>query len=320
MADRGTIDLSFTLNSITGTPVITLLTNIVADDKYSYDTELDVSVYVTVEEVGGLKYIVFGTNLDGVAVDEQNFLLGAFTNSVLNIRIFIYDQYISGYCNDACVYDYGLTNAVWTLPITLSLQSDTDNTDITDIVLRELPDSREAVYVDYEATTESAIQSIIQQRPVEMSAEVGREINFTYDATKDNIPAHHVKSFSDTIRDNLQLSSDGIVYSSDVNVVVNSDTAKEVGFVTRMYRLSELETGASEAAEKMQRVALERRNALSLVMTRVDPRIEPRDVIDIDLIVTGTLRNIVDSMVVEDMNISIQDGLYSMNISGRKNG
>ena len=320
MANRGTIDLSFTLNSITGTPVITLLTNITADPKYAPETGLDVSIFMTVEEIGGLKYIVFGTNLDSVAIDQQNFLLGTFTNSILNIRVFIYDQYIAAYCNDACVYDYSLVNPTWSTPLTLSLQSDTDNTDITDVVLRELPDFRDAVYVDYEATTESAIQSIIQQRPIEISAEVGREINFTYDATKDVVPAHHVKSFSDTLQDNLQISSDGIVYYEDVAVVVNSDTAEQIGFVTRMYRLSELSTGAVEAAEKMQRVALERRHNYSLALTRVDPRIEPRDVIDIDLIVTGTLRNIVESIVVENLNISIRDGQYTMNISGRKNG
>jgi hypothetical protein len=191
---------------------------------------------------------------------------------------------------------------------------------VENVCLREIPDAREAVFVDYEATTESAIQSVIQQRPIEINPEVGREINFTYDATKDDVPGHHIFSYEDTEQDNMQLSSDGIVYYENVGVSINEDTAKEVGFITRMYRLSELSSGAIEAAAKYQRSALQRRHQSSITMQRIDPRIEIRDVILIDLIATGTLRHIVDEVIVEDISISISDGAYSTNISGRRNG
>jgi len=321
LSEHGSIDLSFTLNSIIGTPVVELRTNILAISQSQVDfaVKYHVDVYFTIEEISGLQYIIFGTNINNRNVDEQDHLLGYFTNSSLNIHIVIYDQYVSGYCNEMCVYTYALRAVEYPETLELFMATDMNNTDITNIVLREIPDAREAVWIDYEANTESAIQSVIQQRPIEINAEVDREINFTYDATKDNVAAHHIKAYEDTIQDNLLLSSDGIVYYEDVGIAISEDTAEQVGFITRMYRLSELSTGAVEAAKKRQRSALQKRHAVSLLLTRLDPRIEPRDVIDINIIVTGTRRNIIDSIIVEDSYISVQDGDYSTRITGRKN-
>lgn len=322
MAEHGNVDLSFTFNPFISDPVITLITDILAVPQYELP-EIDptaISVFVSSETISGTKYIIFGVILGTTVIDQQNFPLGIFDNEDINIRIFIYDQYVSGYCNDACVYSLAFQSTVYNSTISLILETDTNDVSLSNVTLRELPDAREAVFVDYEATTENAIQSVIQQRPIEINPETNREINFTYDATKDVIPAHHVFSYENSKEDNLAMSSDGIVYYEDVAVVVNEDTAREVGFITRMYRLSELSTGAIEAAKKNQRSALQRRNIPSVEMKRIDPRIEIRDVLAVDIIVTGTLRNITDSIIIEDVNISIQDGAYSSRIAGRKNG
>jgi len=322
MSDHGNVDLSFTFNPFVNDPVVTLVTDILAIPQYVVPTAtpLAVSVFVSSETISGTKYIIFGITVGGVIVDQQNFPLGTFSSEDLNIRIFIYDQYIAGYCNDACVYSLALYSAFYNPVIHLSLGTDTDNVALSNIVLRELPDEREAVFVDYEATTESAIQSIIQQRPIEINPEVDRGLNFTYDATKDEVPGHHVYSYENTKQDNSQISSDGIVYYEDVAVAINEDTAREIGFITRMYRLSELTTGAVEAAKKYQRSAFQRRNTKSVEMKRIDPRIEIRDVYLIDLITTGTKKHITDEIIVEDISINIQDGSYSTRINGRHNG
>jgi len=315
---KGTIDLSFTMISPTDGDSITLITDVLGIPQHLETAEGAISVNVLLE-VDTTSYIVTETRIGGVAVDTQTISIGIIAGIDFNIRIFIFDTYISVYCNDSCVYSYALNEVDYTTMTGLSLER-TGSYTIQNVQLREIPDAREAVFVDYEATTESAIQSVIQQRPIEINPEVNREINFTYDATKDNIPGHHITSYEDTEQDNLQMSSDGIVYYENVGVTINADTAKEVGFITRMYRLSELSSGAIEAAAKYQRSAFQRRHQSSIAMQRLDPRIEVRDVILIDLIATGTLKNIVDEVIVEDISISLTDGNYSTNISGRRNG
>ncbi|PIV85099.1 MAG: hypothetical protein COW52_04090, partial [Nitrospirae bacterium CG17_big_fil_post_rev_8_21_14_2_50_50_9] len=260
----------------------------------------------------------FKTYAGDSLIDQSNFQLGYNVNLELDIRIFIYDQYVSGYCNDRCVYDYAFSSAVYPSAILASLSVTNGMLVLSNISRKELDDQREAVFVDYEANTESAIQSIIQQRPIEMNAGVNRELEFTYSSTKDSVTAHHVKRYENVLEDNLQLSSDGIVYYEDVGIAINEDTAEQVGLITRMYRLSELSSGAISAAEKYQRTALQKRNAVSLDM-RLDPRLEVRDILDINLIAAGTQRNIVDNIIVEEIQIRLEDGNYRTSLSGRKN-
>ena len=319
---KGTIDLSFTLVEPADGESIELITDVLGTPQHLETAEGVISVNILYEaelDYGTGAYIVAETRIGGVAVDTQTVPIGLVDIIDLNIRIFIYDTYISVYCNNLCVYSYALLSADYTSMTALSLER-TGSYTVENVSLREIPDAREAVFVDYEATTESAIQSVIQQRPIEINPEVDREINFTYDATKDDVPGHNIFSYEDNEQDNLQLSSDGIVYYENVGVSINADTAREVGFITRMYRLSELSNGAIEAAAKYQRSALQRRHLSSIVMQRLDPRIEVRDVILVDVVVTGTGRHITDEVIVEDISISVEDGNYSTNISGRRNG
>ena len=222
------------------------------------------------------------------------------------------------YCNDLCVYSYSLGGVSYPDVVTVSLKvTGPDPILFSDIRRVELKDQREAIYVDYEANTESAIQSIIQQRPIEVTAAVDRQVEFTYSAIKDSIDAIFVKTYSETLEDNLQMSSDGIVYYSDVGVSINDDTAEQVGFITRMYRLSELSSGAITAAGIYQKKALQKRNMVS-ISSRLDPRLEIRDILVFDLTVTGTERNIVRSIIVEGIQIKTENGSCKMSVTGRK--
>jgi len=315
---KGTIDLSFTMDSPANSNAIELTTEILGIPRHKECVEgiISVKIIVTYDTV---TYITTKTKISGIDMDTQKISLGTVGVTNFNIKIFLYDTYISVYCNDLCVYAYSLYSANYVNSPSLRLIK-TGSYAVNNVCLREIPDAREAIYVDYEATTESAIQSIIQQRPIEINPEINREINFTYDATKDNIQGHNINSYEDIEQDNLQMSSDGIVYYENVGVAINVDTAKQVGFITRMYRLSELSSGAIEAAEKYQKSALQRRHSSSIVLKRIDPRIEVRDVIVVDVIVTGTLRHITDEVIVENVSISLEEGSYSTNISGRKNG
>jgi hypothetical protein len=229
------------------------------------------------------------------------------------------DNAVSIYCNDLWVYTYvfGLVNWPDVVQVALKNSSASQDVTVTDIRLIELADPREAVYIDYEATVDSAIQSIIQQRPIQIFPEVGREIAFTYSAVKDVVGAHHVTSYEEATKDSQSLSSDGLVYYTDVAISVSRKTAEEVGLITKLYRLSELNSGALNAAARLQELALERRKMVTINM-RLDPRIEIADNLLIDEILSGTGTHIVDNVIVEDVSISIQNGNYSMRIVARR--
>ena len=275
-------------------------------------------IRVNLEVISTVQYVAVYTYVGSTAIDKSNFALGNTSTLEFAVRTFIYDENIAVYVNDVCVYTYTLGAVSYPEPVAASIQV-TGGVEIaiSNIVRTELQDQREAIYVDYEANTENAIQSIVQQRPVEINAGVGRELEFTYLATGDTLAAHHVKSYSNTLEDNVQISSDGIVYYADVGVSISQNTAEEVGLITRMYRLSELDSGAIKAASVYQEKALQRRN-MGNFSGRFDPRLEIRDIYAIDLIATGTQRNILRSIIVEDIQMRLEDGAYKMSITGRK--
>ena len=94
-------------------------------------------------------------------------------------------------------------------------------------------------------------------------------------------------------------------------------TAREVGLITRLYRFSELDSGALQAARRVQQVAAEQRKMIT-VTGRFDPRLQIADVLSIDTIITSTLRHVVDEIIVENITPNLSNGTYSMQVVGRR--
>ena len=251
---------------------------------------------------------------DGTAVDTSDYTVGAA--DFYDVWIFVYSTTVTVYVNKRWVYTYTMSFVKYVAYTTVA--SLTTSETLTNIRREEIPDWRDAVYVDYESTGDNALQSVYQQRPVWVFPQPGRTLAFTYHTTKDQIPAHHVQSYSDKQVNVTDASSDGLVYYYDVGVSAYALAAKEIGLVTRLYRLSELDIGGVEAAKTIQEIALEHRNPVD-VDVRPDPRIEISDRLIIDLIVTGTLTHITDDVIIEDASIQIEDGRYAMHINGRRN-
>lgn len=277
-----------------------------------------VTVNIASEEHDGSTWIICQT-LHGVnIVDQADFSMDCPELSLFQIRVFFGEKYLAVYCNSKMVYTYAFADIHYTRPTTASLKAIGGEIEFSNIRNVELSDRREAVYVDYEATAESAIQSIIQQRPVQIFAAVDRILAFTYAAIKDEVQAHNVSEYTETTRDNPQMSSDGLVYYADVSVSISEQTAEEVGLITRLYRLSDLDTGAAEAAAVYQEKALEKRTMITIIM-RLDPRIEITDNMLVDLILTGTERQIEDDIIIEDIQVSLEDGRYTLRLMARRN-
>jgi hypothetical protein len=52
---------------------------------------------------------------------------------------------------------------------------------------------------------------------------------------------------------------------------------------------------------------------------RLDPRPEISDLMHFDLIVAGTKTHITEDAIIEDIQISLENGSFSMTMNGRKN-
>ncbi len=316
---RGGAEIFYSYDNPADYLTVTLSTNIKGVAQYQ-DTiyhgykQIDLSFWTL--EIDNETHVVCQVWLGGVLTDQSEFNLHCGLVESIHNRVVFSDSSISVYTNDFWVYTYCFVDTDW--PAAVQIKAKVTGGDLTlNVVSAELCDPREAVYVDYESTSDSALQSIIQQRPIQIFAQVDRANAFTYSATRDTVPAHHVVSYDEQTHDNNNLASDGLVYYSDVGINISEMTAEQVGLITKLYRLSELYNGAIEAAQRMQQIALERRKIVNITC-RLDSRLQVADKLAIDLFLTSTGTHIVDEIIIEDISISLSDGNYSMRISGRR--
>ena len=316
---RGGAEIFYSYDHPVDYLTVNLLTNIKGVAQYQDPLfhgykKIDLSFYTV--EVDGETRAVCRLWLNGVLTDQSDFNLHCGLVESIQNRVVFSDTAISVYTNDSWVYTYCFVDADW--PNTVQIKAQVTGGDIVlNVVCAELSDPREAVYVDYESTSDSALQSIIQQRPIQIFAQVDRANAFTYSATRDTALGHHIISYEEQTRDNNNMASDGLVYYSDVGINISEMTAEQVGLITKLYRLSELYNGAIEAAKRMQQIALERRKIVTIAC-RLDSRMQVADKLLIDTILTGTGTHITDEIIIEDITISLSDGNYSMRISGRR--
>lgn len=238
---------------------------------------------------------------------------------VADVRVYANKTNIAIYLNGRMAFVFYLGYVLYTQDGVVKLKAVNGTVTFEKITRPELHDWRDAIYVDYEATSESGIQSVIQQRPVQITSSVGRAIEFTYKFVKSTyeIGGNIITSYREETSDNNQMSSDGLVYYADVGIAISLATAAQVGLITRLYRLSDLDTGAIKAAQVMQQLALQRRNMVYLTM-RLDYRMVELDKLIIDFYASGTQTHIVRNVIVEKFSISVKDGSYVMQVSGRR--
>lgn len=319
-SEFGSLEVFYTYPSDTAKSV-ELLTNIQGLKQFHVGPEVlgEISVLVTsTQVVSEPVFIQVQTLIGGTVVDQSDFSTYSEDENDFRIRIFFFDKYISVNLNDKWVYSYAFAKVSYIEDdVQASIQLHGATTNITAIRRVELADGREAVYVDYESNTENAIQSIIQQRPVLVQPTPDRELSFTYKAERDTLTAGFVYRYREEESIPSSLSSDGLVYGSDVSVSIDLDTARDIGFITRLYRLPELTTGATSAAGVMQKRARESRTQVNVEM-RLDPRVQLSDVLHVDKLITGTNRVIDKYMIVEGISIGVRDGDYTMTVTGRK--
>jgi hypothetical protein len=182
--------------------------------------------------------------------------------------------------------------------------------------ISELPDSRDAVFIDLESTGNTAIESVIQQRPVRTVPHIsglrGSEVEFYYwKIDQDEYQLSKQERVVYTSRPDAQSASDAIVYSYTVKIVEDTRYLEDRGFRTVLYRLPDLEAGYASAAEVILNRA---RKMFEWYNTtcRFNPAIEQGDNALID-ITTQAGRNIAKNIKVEQV---VLGNTLSMEIAG----
>jgi hypothetical protein len=113
-----------------------------------------------------------------------------------------------------------------------------------------------------------------------------------------------------------QVVSDAIVYGSEVEILTSEDSASHHGFITRIIRVPELDTGARRAAKEMIKKA-EQQSILYTINLRADIRIETGDILECAYNLSGTNTYIQVSCIVENVVVDIQNAVFTMMLTGR---
>lgn len=247
-------------------------------------------------------------------------------NGINQVRMLFHNEFCTVYIDGSWAYTFSFAYTKY--PETLSAQmayydgteTQTGTVDVTNVVIRELCDWRDAIFIDLETNAANAIQSIIQQRPVEILPRSNGAIDFFYEPnTRPQVLLSNIRKHTITEDDSKSASSDGIVYFSDVAVISDEDTLEDVGFITRMIRVPELDSGALRAAKVAQKKARQ-----SMYKHHVEGRInlalEVDDVANTSYTPANERQAHSHSFIVESIQIDLSNGNFTMVAEGRKNG
>ncbi len=246
--------------------------------------------------------------------------------AINQIRILFHNEFCTVYIDDSWAYTFAF--ACTRYPDVLSAEmayydgteAQSGTISISNVVIKELCDWRDAIFIDLETNTANAIQSIIQQRPIEILPRSNGAIDFFYEPnTRSQVALSNIRKHTITEDDSKSASSDGIVYFSDVAVISDEDTLEDVGFITRMIRVPELDSGALRAAKVAQKRARQ-----SMYKHHIEGRInlalEVDDVANTSYTPANEHQAHNHSFIVETIQIDLSNGNFTMVAEGRKNG
>jgi hypothetical protein len=198
------------------------------------------------------------------------------------------------------------------------MKCDSSTVAITNVRLKELADWREAIFIDMETTSQNALGSVVLQRPVEIYPTYLGDLRFVYDPVRSSYRLPQVRNKSYTKQDTMSSASDAIVYFTNAAVVFHENFAKNVGFVTRMYRFPDLDNGAIHAAHVQLNKAYEQRKS-HRVNSRYNPRYEIGDIATVQYTASGTRKAFDVDVIIESISeITIGPGKNSMTVQGRE--
>lgn len=242
-----------------------------------------------------------------------------------SFRILFHDEFCTIYIDNSWAYTFSFDYVGYPQELSLNMfyfdgtEESEGTCQISNLVIQELCDWRDAIYIDLDTTASSAIQSVIQQRPIEIVPRYDGALQFYYEPEeRDTVPLSFLTEVRKIEEESKTACSDAIVYYSDVNVLSDDQTAEEIGFITRIYKLSELDHGALKAARVMQKKARQSVRKYR-VQGRLNLALEIGDVATIEFTAVDTQDSYSESFIVEAIQTNIANGEAYMAIEGRSN-
>lgn len=304
--ELGSLDVSIGISSLPLNASLIVKTNI---DVSSTVTGSHVTLYNT-SGSGGIR---FETSTSG---SPQTFIYETIPSK---IRVLYHGHFCSIYCDDKWVHTFTTMYCYYPDDITVSLRASGSAVGVSSTSIEELDDWREAIFIDLESTAQNAISSVIQQRPVDVYSRYDGSINFAYyPAVRDEVSLNEkfVRSFSKRSVDNASVCSDAIAYYSEVGFSIDTNAAEDVGFITRVIRIPELDYGAMKTVRIMQRKAREGLHTYS-IGSRMNLALEFNDLSNISGILTGTKTPINEEFIVEGLRYQFAHSQLEMTVQGR---
>lgn len=302
-------------------------------------------VWMTIPGFEDVGYIELRTNIctsSGSTINHTNFRVGLdntgyyisalsdelglwdqfyFTSVVpYELRFCMHNEFLSFYANDMWIHTIYFPNVNYPEyeDMEFGLYS-TEAITVEDIVVVDLCDWREAIYIDLDTVAANAISSVIQQRPVEIRSTYLGESRFHYsnDDKRDTVALYKGLVKKINIRkDSSSVISDAIVYGPVVEVITRNESARGHGFITKIIRVPELDTGARRAAKEIMK-QLEQQTTMYTIITRSDLRIEEGDIVQFTAVLSGTNTPVSVNCIVETTQINLKNATFEMTISGR---
>jgi hypothetical protein len=321
----GGFDLYFKIPQLADGHSVTVYgSNIFIYDEEDPPVETAFVVEISVKRTGSILQVIShptgGTRLDDVIINTDVLQSGTH-----DVRMLFHGEFCSVYLDRTSVatFAYGEDDLKWpTADVNLMMKCSATYT-IEELLVCELFDWREAIYVESELTAASALGSVIQERPIEMAPTVDGGMSFSYNIVRETLTYSNAQT-KNTFRSHQRVDrtvgdagSDAIVYFADIGFVSHQAFADEEGFLTRVFKLATLDTGAPTAAYIMLEKAYETQFQHNITM-RPDPRIEIGDRMEIHYLVPGTATQRDYALIVESIGIGIDEGRYVMSVSGRE--
>lgn len=265
-----------------------------------------------------------GSNYYFSITNDSSVLYDSFISQLSypkDFRICMHNQFISIYVNENWIHTFYFQNIEYPDfdDFSLSLESSGSALSLTNVKVVDLYDWREAVYIDFDTVAANAISSVIQQRPVEMFTNYLGEMKFQYSADdKRDVVNLFQKLITKHTRKNTQdgVISDAIVYGPYVEILTSESSASKHGFITKIIRIPELDTGARRAAKEYIKQG-EQKSIQHTLVLRSDLRIEEGDILTCTYILSGTGRSENISFIVESIQIRLLNATFQMTITGR---
>lgn len=205
--------------------------------------------------------------------------------------------------------------------VKLYLYSNTTGYTANSILVTELFDWREAIYIESEMNTASALGSVFQERPIEQTPTTTGGMAWSYFLKRDTIEIlpyeskFMVERHQKTERTNPQAGSDAVVCFTDVEHAFNNSFADSEGFLTRVFKLGTLETGAKKTAQILLQKSWEKQYQHQIQM-RPDIRLEVGDRLILGYIVPGTERYEQHTFILDNLSINLLEGDYMLSGQG----